>query len=120
MDERPPVWVGHVVLYASDIDRSAAFWESLGMREVGRNEHVVVLELRGGTHMVIVPGDVSAPGPAPFDLMVDDLEATRAQWDAIGLAPSAIERGDIHDAFTLTDPDGYVVTVSSSHVMGPV
>lgn len=90
------------------------------MREVGRDEHVVILELRGGTHMVITRGDVTAPGPAPFDLMVDDLNATHAQWASLGLAPSAIEHGNIHDAFTVTDPDGYVVTVNSSHVMGPV
>ena len=90
------------------------------MRVVGRDAHVVILELRGGTHMVIAPGEVSAPGPAPFDLMVDDLRATHAHWESIGLAPSAIEHGNIHDAFTVTDPDGYVVTVNSSHVMGPV
>src|SRR5690349_21058677 len=90
MEERPPVWVGHIVLFASDIARSAAFWESLGMREVGRDDSVVILELRGGTHMVIAPGEVSAPGPAPFDLMVDDLDATHAQWAAMGLAPSPI------------------------------
>jgi catechol 2,3-dioxygenase-like lactoylglutathione lyase family enzyme len=120
VDERPPVWVGHVVLYASDIDRSATFWASLGLREVGRDEHVVIFELRGGTHMVIAPGEATAPGPAPFDLMVEDLDTTRAKWDALGLAPSAIEHGNIHNAFTVTDPDGYVVTVSNSHVVGPV
>ena len=79
------------------------------MREVGRDEHVVVLELRGGTHMVIVPGTVTAPGPAPFDLMVDDLVATRSQWETMGLAPSAIAHADIHDSFMVTDPDGRIV-----------
>ena len=33
---------------------------------------------------------------------------------------SDISRGRIHNAFTATDPDGYVVTVNSSHVVGPV
>jgi catechol-2,3-dioxygenase len=120
VDERPPVWVGHIVLYASDVGRSAAFWQSLGMRAIHRDEHVAIFELRGGTHMVIAPGEVTAPGPAPFDLMVEDLNATRAQWESAGLAPSAIEHGNIHDAFTVTDPDGYVVTVNNSHVAGPV
>src|SRR5207244_3295986 len=72
MDERPPVWVGHVVLNVSDVSRSVEFWREIGMRPVEQNEHVAVLELRGGTHLVLVPG-TPHPGGAPFDLMVDDL-----------------------------------------------
>jgi catechol 2,3-dioxygenase-like lactoylglutathione lyase family enzyme len=121
-DERPDVWVGHVALFVSDVQRSADFWLGLGMREVARTPGVAVLELRGGTHMVILPAENGPePGvPAGFDLMVDDLDATHARWAAAGLAPSEISRGEIHDAFTLADPDGYVVTVQSTHVVGPV
>lgn len=90
------------------------------MREVGRDEQVAVLELRGGTHLVILPGAPEAGGDAPFDLMVDDLEATHADWTARGFEPSPIESGRVHSAFTVRDPDGYVVTVNSSHVMGEV
>jgi catechol 2,3-dioxygenase-like lactoylglutathione lyase family enzyme len=119
VDERPPVWVGHIVLNVSDLDRSARFWHAVGMRMVEQNPHVAVLELRGGTHLVLVPG-TPQPGGAPFDLMVDDLDATRAAWQADVLAVSEIERGRIHSAFTVPDPDGYVVTVNSTHVVGPV
>ena len=119
VDERPPVWVGHIVLNVSDLDRSAAFWRTIGMRMVEQNPHVAVLELRGGTHLVLVPGEPH-PGGAPFDLMVDDLDATRAAWQEAGLAVSEIARGRIHNAFTVPDPDGYVVTVNSTHVVGPV
>ena len=31
------------------------------MREIERNEHVAVMELRGGTHLVLVPGTVRLP-----------------------------------------------------------
>jgi catechol 2,3-dioxygenase-like lactoylglutathione lyase family enzyme len=121
-DERPPVWVGHLVLGVSDLDRSVAFWTALGMREVERNPHVAVLELRGGTHLVLLPGDVSpARGEeVPFDLMVDDLDATHAAWDDDGMQPSMIERGRIHNTFSVADPDGRVLTVNSSHVVGAV
>jgi catechol 2,3-dioxygenase-like lactoylglutathione lyase family enzyme len=119
---RPSIWIGHAVLNVSDIDRSADFWAALGMREIERNPRIAVLELRGGTHLVLVPG--VAPNDtdvdAPFDLMVDDLDATHANWEARGLDVSTIERGRIHDAFTLRDPDGYRVTVNSSHVVGEV
>jgi len=119
VNERPPVWIGHAVLTVSDLGRSAQWWNGIGMREVERNEHVVVLELRGGTHMVLVPG-TPATGEAPFDLMVDDLDATHAAWTDLGVDVSDISRGRIHNSFTATDPDGYVVTVNSSHVVGPV
>jgi catechol 2,3-dioxygenase-like lactoylglutathione lyase family enzyme len=120
MQGRPPVWIGHAVLRVSDIDRSAAYWTGLGMREVGRDDQVAVLELRGGTHLVILPGSPPEDGEAPFDLMVDDLDATHTEWSARGLDPSPIDRGRIHDAFTVRDPDGYVVTVNNSHVSGEV
>jgi hypothetical protein len=79
-----------------------------------------VLELRGGTHLVLVPGAPPDTAEAPFDLMVEDLDATHGEWKARGLDPSPIERGRIHASFTLRDPDGYRVTVNSSHVIGEV
>ena len=120
MAGRPSVWIGHTVLTVRDVDRSADYWQRLGMREVERNEHVAVLELRGGTHLVLVPGTPAEGADAPFDLMVDDVDATHAAWEARGLDLSPIERGRIHAAFTMRDPDGYRVTVNSSHVVGEV
>jgi hypothetical protein len=90
------------------------------MREIERNEHVVVLELRGGTHLVLVPGSPERDVDAPFDLMVEDLDATHAAWKDLGLDVSAIERGRIHSVFVVRDPDGYRVVVNSSHVVGEV
>jgi catechol 2,3-dioxygenase-like lactoylglutathione lyase family enzyme len=120
MERRPAVWIGHAVLTVDNVDRSADFWRGIGMREVERNPHVAVLELRGGTHLVLVPGTPPDDADAPFDLMVDDLDATHAEWAARGLDPSPIELGRIHSSFTLRDPNGYRVTVNSSHVIGEV
>ena len=72
-----------------------------------------------GTHLVLVPGS-PATGDAPFDLMVEDLDATHEAWMELGVDVSEISRGRIHNAFEATDPDGYRVTVNSSHVMGTV
>ncbi len=119
MEERPPIWVGHIGLQVGDLDRAVEFWTALGMRTIEQNEHVGVLELRGGTHLILVPGE-PAPGDAPFDLMVDDLDATHASWQANGMTVSAIEERPFHKSFTVSDPDGYVVTVNSTHVAGPV
>jgi catechol 2,3-dioxygenase-like lactoylglutathione lyase family enzyme len=120
METRPPVWIGHARLTVTDLGRSADFWHAVGMREVERNENIVVLELRGGTHLVLLPGAPSADEEAPFDLMVEALEATHAEWERIGLDVSPIECGRIHSAFVLRDPDGTIVRVSSSHVVGDV
>jgi catechol 2,3-dioxygenase-like lactoylglutathione lyase family enzyme len=122
MDERPSVWIGHAVLQVSDLERSADFWREIGSREVERNADVAILELRGGTHVILVPGaEPDADGAElPFDLMVDDIETTHEQWHARGLDPTPIEHGRIHSAFSVRDPDGHLVTVNSTHVIGPV
>jgi catechol 2,3-dioxygenase-like lactoylglutathione lyase family enzyme len=120
MDQRPPVWIGHTVLTVTDVGESADFWRDLGMREIERNDHVAVLELRGGTHLLLLPGTPPGDAGAPFDLMVEDLDATHSEWTARGLDVSAIERGRIHASFTVRDPNGYRVTVNSSHVAGEV
>lgn len=120
-DARPDVWVGHVSLPVSDIALSSTFWQGLGMREVVVNDTIAVLELRGGTHLVLHPGDQPAEGTeAPFDIMVSDLDATHERFLGADLDPTDIKRGGIHDSFTLVDPDGYVVTITSSHVVGVV
>jgi catechol 2,3-dioxygenase-like lactoylglutathione lyase family enzyme len=117
-DPRPPVWVGHVVLPVAEVAASAEYWTRLGLRFITQGEGFAVLELRGGTHLVLLPaGAPVQPGtPAPFDLMVEDLPATRQRFAELGLGPSEVSSGEIHDSFTLSDPSGYAVTVNSSHV----
>lgn len=123
-DERPALWVGHVVLATHDLRRSYDFYRSLGLRateEPAADDGIAELEMRGGTHLVLVldPNATVEGRGAPFDLMADDLDAFHDDMRARGLDPSPINRGG-HDDFTFTDPDGYRVTVNSSHVTGPV
>jgi catechol 2,3-dioxygenase-like lactoylglutathione lyase family enzyme len=110
------------MLPVRDVQRSADFWRELGMREIERTEEIAIMELRGGTHLLLLGGtsDATEGVGVPFDLMVDDLEATHAQWQTAGLAPSPIVPTPHHTAFEVRDPDGYVVTVHSSHVVGDV
>lgn len=117
VDQRPTVAVAHVVLETDRMDESAAFMQAIGMRPVFLGPQVSVLELRGGTHLLLMRRDQLTPGPAPFDLMVDDLHAAHERFTALGLAPSAIEvRPAIdHEVFTVREPAGQVITVFSSH-----
>ena len=55
---------------------------------------------------------------APFDLMVDDIDATHRDYAAKGLSPTPIQRGRIHDSFQVAGPGGWTFTVNSSHASG--
>ncbi len=125
--ERPEVWVGHVVLASHDLPRALAFYESMGLRrlrELNEGDGLIELEMRGGTHLVFVldPAARTDGRAAPFDLMVDDLDAFHADLHGRGVETSDIERGAPfdHDSFTFRDPDGHVVTVNNTHVEGTV
>jgi catechol 2,3-dioxygenase-like lactoylglutathione lyase family enzyme len=119
-DPRPAVWTGHLVVSGKDPASSASFYKDIGMREVAILDDVAIFELRGGTHLVVRKDPDANGGPADWDLMVEDIAATHAEWTAKGLNVSAIEKGPIHEAFILTDPDGNTIKVNSSHVVGPV
>jgi hypothetical protein len=119
-DQRPPVAVGHVRFLTSNVASAAQWLESVGLRPIFEDADLAVLEFRGGTHVVVRKAEETPkPGtPAPFDLMVDDIEAARRDHVAKGLGPSDISRGWIHDSFHVAGPDGYDFTVNSSHAGG--
>ena len=109
-----------MVWHVKNVRAAALFWSDLGMRQVHVKDGIAILELRGGTHLILLPAEGDEPSAAPLDLMVDDLAETHVRWAARGLRVSPIEHGRIHDAFTVTDPEGHLVTVNSSHVVGKV
>lgn len=119
-DQRPPVAVGHVRLPVSDVGAAARWLEVAGLRPIVQMDELAVLELRGGTHVVVRKTEPApAPGtPAPFDLMVDDIDAAHADYAAKGLSPTPISRGRIHDSFQLPGPGGWTFTINSSHASG--
>jgi hypothetical protein len=119
-DQRPPVAVGHVRLNVRNVAAAASWLETAGLRPIVTRPELAVLELRGGTHVVVRQAEQKLePGtPAPFDLMVDDIDAAHRHYAASGLSPSPIRRGRIHDSFDLPGPDGWSFVVNSSHASG--
>jgi hypothetical protein len=107
------------VIPAPDVAPAVAFWQTIGMRLVVQRDDFAVLELRGGTHLVVVAGEAGSE-EVGFDVMVDDLDATWQQFSDAGLNPTPVTEGTIHSAFTVLDPAGRALTVNSSHVVGPV
>jgi hypothetical protein len=119
-DQRPPVAVGHVRLPCVDVAAAAKWLEIAGLRPIVTMDGLAVLELRGGTHVVVRKTEPPpAPGtPAPFDLMVDNIDAAHRDYAEKGLSPTPISRGRIHDSFEIPGPGGWIFTVNSSHASG--
>ena len=116
-DERPRLAVGHVSLEVGDVGDAYAFFVHHGMRDIFRSDDFGVLELRGGTHLVVSRAEEAVePGrKAPFDLMVDDIDEAREEFTSAGVSATDIARGRIHDTFHIEGPGGYRFAVTSSH-----
>jgi len=118
-DLRPPVWVGHVVLETDRLPESAAFMRQIGLRPVVERPQVAVLEMRGGTHLVLIAKPSVEARDAPFDLMVEDLHATHASFVELGLEPGPIEQlSREHECFKAREPAGHVISFVSNHITG--
>ncbi len=119
-EQRPAVGVAHVVLETDRMDESTQFMRTIGMRPIFNGPQVSVYEMRGGTHLILMLNAKVTGGEAPFDLMVDDLQATHQRFHSLGLAPSPIEeRAAVHHSvFTVREPAGHVITFFSSHASG--
>lgn len=119
-DNKPLVGVAHVVLLTDRMAESVHFMRALGMRLLFDGPEISVLEMRGGTHLLLMHSDKVVAGEAPFDLMVDDLHDSHRRLSALGLAPSPIEARPAiaHELFTLREPAGRLITIFSSHTSG--
>lgn len=128
----PPVAIGHVAMTVGELESSYRFYVDLGLRTIGKSDGMAVLELRGGTHLLLFQRGGPADGgdESPFnqrpaealDLMIagrseEELTAFRNHLVERGHAPDPImgRRFFGHYVFKAQDPDGNQVTVSTSH-----
>ncbi len=116
---RPPIAIGHVSLRVAEVAKAAEFYKALGMREVMNRPGMAILELRGGTHLLLfrARGKPRAGPVRSFDFIVDDVDAFRARVQASGIAASAIQKDErsFHRWFEVADPDGHVLGIYSNH-----
>ena len=121
-DNRPEVAVGHVRLHTGDIDKCREFYALLGMRECMAWDGMAILELRGGTHLLLIETDDEMQHVLDpiFDLLVDDVESYKSRLDAAGCDTSAVtfHQRIGHYRFSVVDPDGRRVVVHSDHTQG--
>ena len=118
----PPIAIGHVTLRVSEVGPAADFYRALGLRPILQREELAILELRGGTHLVLfrAEGKPEAGPVRAFDFMVEDIETAHAAMRGVGVEGTAIDEDHIagHLWFEVTDPDGHVLRVFSSHTEG--
>ena len=121
-DQRPIFAIGHMRMAVEDVAVAYDFFVRHGMRAILKRPDFGILELRGGTHLILTTAEAPIPeeARAPFDLMVDDVDAVHERFVADGVEATAIERGSIHDSFSVKGPSGYAIPVNSSHVAGVV
>ena len=117
-DRRPPVAVGHVQLPVQNISNATDFLKKIGLRLVFENKNIAVLELRGGTHLIIEKKRIQdrKGKQAPVDFMVDNLKEARDKYAKIGLKPTPINKGKVHSSFYIPGPSGWVFKITSTHV----
>jgi catechol 2,3-dioxygenase-like lactoylglutathione lyase family enzyme len=136
MDSLPAAALGHFVMKVADLGVSYKFYAALGLRPIGIFPDVAIIELRGGTHILLFPEKNEAPFSltssrlgqrATFfkehlDLLINgntraQLEAYRASLLSNGIAAGEIAQGTFfgHDYFQLADPDGHGITVYTTH-----
>lgn len=116
-DPRPRFGIGHVPLVVDDVARATEFYTRIGMRPVVDMGRAAILELRGGTHLIVREG---RPEGEVLDLIVGDIDDAHTRLAAAGADPGPITRGHPHDRFTATDPAGNLLAISSDHSIGIV
>jgi catechol-2,3-dioxygenase len=128
--------VAHLVLKVADLKSSCQFYANLGIPPFAIEEKVAIIELRGGTHLLLLEVDqLAAEGVAQsltgqfhkrfseqFDLMikakgVNELKKYRSELISRGIAAGEIPDETFfgHHLFCIKDPDGNGVTIYTSH-----
>ena len=135
-NDLPAAAFGHFVMKVDNIDTSYQFYTKLGLRPFGIFPDLAVVELRGGTHILLFSKHDDLPFPLAssrlgqrsaffneqLDLMIDgksrsDLEVYRTTLLEKGMSVDAIAQDRFfgHHYFQLADPDGNGITVYTSH-----
>jgi catechol 2,3-dioxygenase-like lactoylglutathione lyase family enzyme len=119
---RPPIAIGHVMLTVRNVPRAATFYAGLGLRRVYEGPSMAILELRGGTHLMLFEGGRAAKGGAvaSFDFMVSSVDSFRVRLAKAGVKTTkpVADKVSGHRWFKARDPDGHVLNIFSDHTEG--
>ena len=132
----PGLAVAHLVFDVADLKSSCQFYLNLGLPPFAIDEKVAIIELRGGTHLLLLSVDEPAGEEIAesltgqfhkrfseqFDLMIegkglDALKKYRSELISRGIAAGEIPDEAVfgHHLFCIKDPDGNGITIYTSH-----
>ena len=130
--------VGHLAFKVVDLKSSCQFYANLGIPPFAIEEKVAIVELRGGTHLLLLEIDqLAGEGMAQsltgqfhrrfseqFDLMIkgkglNELKEYRLELISRGIAAGEISDETFfgHHLFCIEDPDGNGITIYTSHAI---
>src|ERR1700692_2806816 len=132
----PDLAVAPLVFKVADLKSSCQFYSNLGLPPFAVEEKVAIIELRGGTHLLLLSVDEPAGEDVAesltgqfherfseqFDLMIegkslDELKKYRLELISRGIAAGEIPDDTFfgHHLFCTKDPDGNGITIYTSH-----
>jgi catechol-2,3-dioxygenase len=132
----PELAVAHLVFKVADLKSSCQFYSNLGLPPFWIEEQIAIIELRGGTHLLLLSVDELAGEDVAesvtgqfhkrfserFDLMIegkglDELKKYRSELISRGIAAGEIPDEAVfgHYLFCIKDPDGNGITIYTSH-----
>ena len=119
-NDRPGIWINHVTQRVQDVKKTADFFQALGLRLVWADTGMAILELRGGTHLLLFPDRPQYKNVAneEFDLMVGNVQASHQLLQSKGIKVSKLKRDRFHAYFEASDPDGNKWRINSDHTEG--
>ncbi len=130
--------VAHLVFKVADLRRSCQFYSNLGIPPFAIDGNVALIELRGGTHLLLLEVDRQAAEDIAesvtgqfhkrlseqFDLMIKGKGLNELENYRSGLISRGIAAGEIpdekffgHYLFCIKDPDGNGITIYTSHAI---
>jgi catechol-2,3-dioxygenase len=130
--------VAHLVFKVVDLKSSCQFYSNLGIPPFAIDEKVAIIELRGGTHLLLLEVDQLAGEDVAesltgqfhkrfseqFDLMIkakglNELTKYRLELISRGIAAGEIPDETFfgHYLFCIKDPDGNGITIYTSHAI---
>ena len=130
--------VAHLVFKVTDLKSSCQFYSNLGLPPFAIEEKVAIIELCGGTHLLLLEVDQLAGEDVEesltgqfhkrfseqFDLMIkgkglNELKKYRLELISRGIAAGEIPDETFfgHYLFCIKDPDGNGITIYTSHAI---
>jgi catechol 2,3-dioxygenase-like lactoylglutathione lyase family enzyme len=130
--------VAHLVFKVADLKSTCQFYSNLGIPPFAIDEEVAIIELRGGTHLLLLEvnqlagedvaqsltGQFYKRFSEQFDLMIKGKGLNELKKYRLELISRGITAGEIpdetffgHHLFCIKDPDGNGITIYTSHAI---